>query len=77
MNDWIENDDDNVKAVELQTILKENPHLPKSVRDKLKLWIRMYQGDVKASVLLSFESGMITQDQLDEYLEIERAYRDN
>lgn len=56
----------------IRELKKDSVHMLESMREKLDLWERVFLGDAKAMMKFSLISGLITPDQYEEYLSIER-----
>jgi hypothetical protein len=61
----------------IRHLMKDSPHLSESTKEKLDLWDRAFnQDDTKALMKLSLMRGVITADQYEYYLNIEKEFNE-
>src|SRR6185436_15971887 len=62
----------NMNLKEIRKFKKENPDMPKSMKEKFDLREKALKGDANAMMKHSFICGMITPEQYEDYLQIEK-----
>jgi hypothetical protein len=71
MLDYSEFDDSESELEEIRKMREDFPNMPESQKNRLDLWEKSFKGDAYATMKLSVELGVNTQEQYDDFLKID------